>query len=353
MPERYTLAREFRNPTLEQSLLAAIATRPDVYWAVSDLLSPDVFTESRALYEALTAAILQGQPLPTIEGDPAADPSAATRELIDLFQKRLLADLGQGFLDSLRSDTPATTLIAQVEERLARVQQVVRESQTGQAIALPDLLPKVLQDIRERWQARKEGKSVGLPTGFPRVDKLLGGLQPGEHLLAAEPGQGKTTLVLQIAAYVAKAGFPVIVLSFEEALLQLTLKALCAAAQLEAKRFADGFGDPAVLERAIITYSLQFMTLYLMEGTSRVSPIQVKAKALQLMNRHGAKRCLIIVDYLQRWAATRRSPSDFRLVVSALVSELRELALGLECPVLVIRAVIICIYGSYPLCLGA
>ncbi len=340
MPEKFTLAREFTNPVLERALLAAIASRPETYWEVLDLLPPEALTETRQAFEDLAAAVEQEKPLPAVGGEPAQDPVAAARELAGLYQKRLLADLAQAFLEKLRGETSATELMTELEDNLARVQQAVKELRAGQVVALPDLLPEVIADIAARRQAVKEqgAAAVGLPIGIHRLDKLLGGLQPGLHLLAAEPGQGKTTFTLQVAAHVAQAGFPVLFVSFEEALPRLTLKVVCAQAGLEAKKFADGFGDPAELERAVREYGPKLAALYFIEGTARLTVPQVKAKALQVMSKRKAGKCLVIVDYLQRWAAGKREFNDFRHIVSGLVSELRELALRIDSPVLVISS---------------
>ena len=53
---------------------------------------------------------------------------------------------------------------------------------------------------------------------------------------------------------------------------------------------------------------------------------------------HKSNKCLIMVDYLQRWAAANKEFCDFRHIVSGLVTELRELALRLECPVVVVSS---------------
>lgn len=340
MPERFTLAGEFCNPALEKALLAAIAARPETYWEVLDLLPPEALTEARQAFEEMAAAVEEGRPLPAVEGEPASDPVAAARELAGLYQKRLLADLAQDFLEKLRGEAPPAELITGLEDRLAQVQQAVRELRAGQMAALPDLLPGVVADAAARRAAVKEhgAAAVGLPTGITKLDKLLGGLQPGLHLLAAEPGQGKTTFTLQVAANVAQAGFPVLFVSFEEPLPRLALKTICARAGLEAKKFTDGYGDPAELEQAAREHGPKLAALHFVEGTARLTVPQVKAKALQLMNRHKKSRCLVIVDYLQRWAASRRDFSEFRHVVSSLVSELRELALRIDSPVLVISS---------------
>lgn len=48
-------------------------------------------------------------------------------------------------------------------------------------------------------------KEPGLPTGFPDLDELTGGMRPGQVIVVAgRPGMGKTTLGAQIARFVAK-----------------------------------------------------------------------------------------------------------------------------------------------------
>ena len=51
-----------------------------------------------------------------------------------------------------------------------------------------------------------QGRKVmlGLPTGFNYLDNMLCGLKGGEYIvIAARPGQGKTSIVLQMAEHLA------------------------------------------------------------------------------------------------------------------------------------------------------
>ena len=64
-------------------------------------------------------------------------------------------------------------------------------------------------------------------TGMPAVDAVLGGgiVAGGAVLLAGEPGIGKSTLLLQLAAHLARAGRRVVYVGAEESPRQLRLRA--------------------------------------------------------------------------------------------------------------------------------
>ncbi|HNR24966.1 MAG TPA: DNA repair protein RadA [Candidatus Bipolaricaulis anaerobius] len=65
-----------------------------------------------------------------------------------------------------------------------------------------------------------------LATGLPEVDRVLGGLLPGTVVLfGGEPGVGKSTLLLQLAARLAARHGKVLYVSGEEAVAQVKLRA--------------------------------------------------------------------------------------------------------------------------------
>ena len=66
-----------------------------------------------------------------------------------------------------------------------------------------------------------------LPTGIAEFDRVTGGgLVPGSAVLVGgDPGIGKSTLLLQVAARLALAGAPVVYLSGEEATAQVRMRA--------------------------------------------------------------------------------------------------------------------------------
>ena len=343
MPQKFSFADQFVNPDLEWGLLAAIVADPLKFWETLDSLPPGVLTVAQAAYDTIATAVEAEKPIPPMDNlkeiAPTPDPTAAAKELADLYQKRLFAQLIQRSTTKLNGETTALDLIAQTESELTQIQTAIREMRTGQAVSVTDLLPEVVKEMASRQEAVKETgtAAVGLPTGIKRLDTLLGGLQEGVHLLGAEPGMGKTTFTLQIAAKVAER-FPALFVSFEETLNRLALKVICQQAGLEMKRFSDGYGELGKLQLAVQEFGYRLKPLYLIEGTSRLTVPQLKAKALQAMARHKTDQCLIVIDYLQRWPASRGNFNDYRHVVGSLISELRELANRLHSPILVISS---------------
>ena len=81
MPEKFTLASQFTDPALESGLVAALATHPEIFWEVIDLLPGDAFTAARREYQEVAAAIEDGRIPPPIEGEPVTDPAAAAETI--------------------------------------------------------------------------------------------------------------------------------------------------------------------------------------------------------------------------------------------------------------------------------
>lgn len=344
MPKQFSIADQFTDPIAEEQLLASIYANPEILYEVLDLVPVAIWTYFQKDFRLVAEAIETEKPLPPIKINqpPVQDPIEVANRIADLYQKRMAAILLENSLEKLHSDIAAGEVISGIEQGLVEVQNSIREVQMGQMVSVPSLFDDMLSELEKRHKAVKEkGQlAVGLQTGIPKLDHLLGGLQEGIHLMAAEPGQGKTTFALQLARTVAKNDYPAIFVSFEESLDRLTLKCLCSAGQLNIKRYSEGWGSPEELQPVIQKHGPQMKQLYFIQGTKNLSVSQLKAKALQLMQKSGKDKCLIVVDYLQRWAAFQRENgfTDFRHTVRELVGELRELALRLKSPVLVISS---------------
>jgi replicative DNA helicase len=219
------------------------------------------------------------------------------------------------------------------------VQAAVRELRAGQLQWAADLVPAILADMAARREQREQtGRAVtGLQTGIRRLDDILNGLNEGLIVLGGGPGVGKTTFCVQASWQVAAAGTPVIYVTYENSPANLVLKSLAAQAGVEASQIERGLVDAAPLAEVAQRQGAVLRRWAVLEGTSRLTVAQIRAKALGAMNHHKAERCLIIMDYLQR-AAHGLGYDQLRANVSGLAGDLRELATRLGSPVLAISS---------------
>jgi replicative DNA helicase len=342
--ETYRLTDEFTDVMAEQGLLASLTQSPVLYWDLLDLLTPEIFTTEADTWRAIALALEIGEPA-TVPTDwlPTPDLHTTVRRLVDLYQRRLLASAQERLAQALFDETtPATDIVTLLEEETLRVQAALRHTTAGRLQWANALLPQVLADAEgRRLQREATGSAVlGVPTGVAQLDNMLGGLNEGLYLLAGPPGMGKTTLALQIAA-AATPDVPVVVVTFEHAPANLSLKLLCARAGVNLRDVQRGYADLATLRRAAETWEPVAQRLAVIEGSSQLTVAQVRAQARRAMRQHQAERCLVVVDYLQLWAKVAedlRGNFSVRERVDMLGGLLRELALGLRSPVLALAS---------------
>lgn len=310
--------------------------------------SDDAFwhEQSKKAYQA----ILCGHPLTGLlePSAPADDFLASVQRLIELHKQRGLSLMVQGMSRDLKAGKSADDIKALAQASLQGIGTDADQGRPCQSIC--EGFPDLLTEYRYKLARRRELGQLGINIHLKELNGLLGGLQPGIHVLAAAPGCGKTTLALQIAGQIARdTTHPVLFVSFEESTERVTLKALCQLRpdDLIYAEYSKACGDPDHLEAVMAKHGHEIKSLYVLEGRAGLSASQVKNHMLTALRDTGNRHGLIIIDYLQIWASIQSSGGrDFRHEVSSLLGELRRVSLELKIPVLVISSQSRSAYGK-------
>ena len=237
--------------------------------------------------------------------------------------RRRLSDIGVRLMDACEDQTNTPAGI--ITEAMSALETADTAPQTGMRTS-PDTLSAFL-DYRAQLES---GQAVTVGTGYPGLDKLLGGgmLNQGLYILAARPGCGKTTLGLKIAESAAKTG-ACLFFSLEMSAEQITARRIAAESGLSIGRLMVGRGlsdaEQAKLASAASVLSTHDFRLNRAPGAS-VSDI---AQAAQLTN--GLR--LIVVDYLGLVRSDERGLSIYERVTRNSAA-LKSLARSRNVPIL-------------------
>ena len=160
-------------------------------------------------------------------------------------------------------------------------------------------MAQAASDMYDHVDRASKGEIIKVPTGFIDMDKLMsGGLtEPNLVIVAARPGQGKTSLITNIAHNAAKLNYKVAFFTLEMSNKQLAMRLASmisgvAYGNIESGRMKD-------TEWPLYTHAfeeLESLPIYLCD-LSAIKPSQIRRTLRTLEAKHG-KMDLVIVDYI-------------------------------------------------------
>lgn len=223
-------------------------------------------------------------------------------------------------------DDDAKTVIDRAEQDLFALGQ--GEASNG-FMSMREIMPSVLEQI-EAWHAAR-GHVTGIPTGLAELDRMTGGLQPGNLVIvAARPSLGKSALVMNIAAHAASQGKTVLVFSLEMSKIELAVRAISGSAGIDGHRIQRGAIAPSEFTRISQAITdLSELPLYV-DDSPVMTVFDVRGRCRRLKAQHGLD--LVILDYTQLMVSAEKGESR-ALDVAAFTRGFKALAKQLHVPV--------------------
>jgi replicative DNA helicase len=368
------------NEEAEAAVLSAILSNGNALDAVLEFLAPEHFYSdaNRRIFEAAQEIHKRSQPV---------DVQTVAAWLKD--RERLQAIGGISYLAKIIDATPAVahvTAHAKIVKEKSRIRRLIETCQLvaaqgygdyGEAQEFIDSAEQSIYDLArtpesstvhlmydvvrasfEQLQAALErGKLInGVATGFSKLDEMTSGMNPGELIIvAARPGMGKTSYVMNIATNVASAipeqapgeevgkepRWGVMVFSLEMPKEQLANRMMCSEGRVGLSDLRKGqvVGDKwdNLVEAA---NHLSQLPIWI-DDSPALSVLELRAKVRrqqhewdkEVEGKPVRKIGLIIVDYLQLMRG-RDNVQSREQEISEISRGLKGLAKELRVPVI-------------------
>ena len=156
-----------------------------------------------------------------------------------------------------------------------------------------------LEETFRRLEAHDGKYLTGEPTGFPELDEMLCGLQPGELIImASRPSMGKTAWALNVAEYLAvDEKKPAAFFSMEMSKQQLAQRVLCSRGGIDSQKLRRGMlNADEVAELTTFCGDLQDAPLYI-DDTPGMTVLELRSKARRLKSQYDV--AAVFIDYMQ------------------------------------------------------
>jgi len=253
------------NQEAEEALLGSLLIDPSALPAVLPLLQPDdfYFQKNGWVYQAILDLHEAHDPLDFVT---LSDRLQAQERLAEIGGSAYLANL----LNAVPSAMHATSYALRVRDTAVRRRVLAAASNTARLAydldtPLDDLLDRtestflqlrgqiafqdrlrpldaVLHQVYSDLEAAcRDGAALGIPTGFPDLDRILGGLCPGSLLIVgARPSVGKSALLISFAAHAVRLGVPTALFSLEMAAESIAHRLLTTQTGVDVLRLQSG-----------------------------------------------------------------------------------------------------------------
>jgi replicative DNA helicase len=370
----------------EAAVLSAILLERDALDKVLELLRPEHFYSdaNRRVYEVAVELSSQGTPIDVVsvagmlrdrERLAQVGGSAYLAQLVDAVPS--VAHI-ETYARMVREKWRVRQLIAtcqrvaaegygdvgEVQQFIDGAEQAVYEiARTPEASSVQRIEPIIRSVFEQITELARRGERItGVPTGFERLDAKTAGLHDGElTIVAARPGMGKTSFVLNVAVNVAspktvsdaglddagsaareEPGMGVAVFSLEMPREQLASRMVCSEGRVDVGKMRQGFLQDRDWNSLTQAASFLYRLPIWIDDTPSLGVLELRAKVRRLQAEYnrptpegglGQRIGLIIVDYLQLMSGSQYTASREQ-EISEISRGLKRLSKELRVPVI-------------------
>jgi len=301
--------------------LIVIASNQDAF-SDESLRINGVSDQTRGLYGKLQGLGLPSITLPTL-----------TKRLRDVAARREIAiKSSELFSKASEGDSPADEIIEIAECMASKARDISNGDATGGGYRGMKDMDELLDDIK--WRCANPLKIKGYEFGYPKLERMLDGLQGKRfYLIGARPSAGKTALMGNMATNLARNGINSLIFTLEMPDKDIRQRLLTSECGVNPKKSLYGAltkGDLQAIQRGIITMKEWGIKI---DDTDRMNIEVLRAIARRAVRKDDIK--VIFIDYIQLLRGVDpKSRSSSVEEISEVSGKLKALAKELNVPVI-------------------
>ena len=236
------------------------------------------------------------------------------------------ARLASSKLDSVADSEEALAEVSAITERLRTIASGKRRS-----VSAKQATEMFIDVMRENARGRLPGHS----TGIDELDRICGGMRPGEFwVVAGKPSRGKSVLMLQIACQFVRDGKTVSVHSLEMMEHEIIARLCSCIGHIDYGSITQPASAPRHdLVKIKGAAQLVMDSKVFIDASAGQTLDTIRAEAERVRDTEG-KIDLVVVDYLQLVRSARSSRESREEEVARVSGGLKQLAKALRCPVI-------------------
>ncbi len=253
-----------------------------------------------------------------------------SRRIKKLSDRRTYLKILQDSIEKVHTDqSDNEEIFTYIESELAKIS---RNVQSKGLRSVKEDKNELIDYVKLMYETK--GTTIGLRTHIHLLDEATTGLKPHELVvLAARPGNGKTTLALNIASNVAlREKKPVAIFSLEMSRMELLIKMICSDARINSSLLKSGALAPNDQSKLLNSIIKVTSAPIFIDDSGSLSIWEFKSRIRQLLIT--TPLSLIVVDYLQLMHDPTSKDGGRQQEVASISRNLKQMAREAQCPII-------------------
>jgi replicative DNA helicase len=247
--------------------------------------------------------------------------------------RSIILNSNEAIAQAYDSPDEVATLLDDVERKV----MAIRDSAASDRVpTVKDSVHRVIDNFQRLIAGQKDSR--GILTGFEELDRMTGGLKPGNmFVVGARPSMGKTSFMMNIVEHACfHEGIPTLVFSAEMERDEIINRLLFSRAKFATSQVSRGVnpdkGDLQRIKR--VALEIAASKLYVID-TSGPSINYIRAAARRHKREHQIG--LIAIDYLQLLKSTSKQAQNSReREIAEISAGVKGLAKDLGIPIIIL-----------------